>query len=136
MYIVPIAWLYVAFMMAVAEATSTQGTLLGAFFTFVLYGLMPIGLLLYFMGTPGRRRQRLAREAEETEAYLAAQQTPAVQPAQAAPSEQEMQQAPDAPAAHGIPPAQPLEQNGPASKQTDAGHLPPGDLVAPVRKEP
>jgi hypothetical protein len=108
MYIVPIAWLYVAFMMAVAEATSTQGTLLGAFFTFVLYGLMPIGLLLYFMGTPGRRRQRLAREAEETEAYLAAQQTPAVQPAQAAPSEQEMQQAPDAPAAHGIPPAQPL----------------------------
>ena len=46
MYIVPIAWLYVALMMAVAEATSSQGTVLGAFFTFVLYGLMPIGLLL------------------------------------------------------------------------------------------
>ena len=136
MYIVPIAWLYVAFMMAVAEATSSQGTVLGAFLTFVLYGLMPIGLLLYFMGTPGRRRQRLAREAEETEAYLAAQQTPAVQPTQAAPSEHEMQQAPDAQAALGIAPAQPIEQNGPASKQANAGHLPPGDLVPPVRKEP
>ena len=136
MYIVPIAWLYVAFMMAVAEATSTQGTVLGAFFTFVLYGLMPISLLLYFMGTPGRRRKRLAREAEETEAYLAAQQTPAVQPTQAAPSEHEMQRAPDAQAALGIPPAQPIEQNGPASQQANAGHLPPGDLVPPVRKEP
>ena len=136
MYIVPLAWLYVALMMAVAEATSTQGTVLGAFFTFVLYGLMPIGLLLYFMGTPGRRRKRLAREAEETEAYLAAQQTPAVQPAQAAPSEQEMQQAPDAPAALGIQPAQPIEQNGPASQQANTGDLAPGDLVAPVRKEP
>jgi len=29
MYIVPIAWLYVALMMAAAEATSSQGTLLG-----------------------------------------------------------------------------------------------------------
>jgi hypothetical protein len=135
MYIVPIAWLYVAFMMAVAEATSTQGTLLGAFFTFVLYGLMPIGLLLYFMGTPGRRRKRLAREAEETEAYLAAQQTPALEPTQAALSEQEMQQAPEAQAALSIPPAQPIEQNGPASMQANGGHLPPGDPVAPVRKE-
>ena len=61
MYIVPIAWLYVALMMAVAEATSSQGTLLGAFFTFVFYGLMPIGLVLYFMGTPARRRRSQCR---------------------------------------------------------------------------
>ena len=106
MYLVPIAWLYVALMMAVAEATSTQGTVLGAFFTFVLYGLMPIGLLLYFMGTPGRRRQRQAREAEETQAYLAAQA------------------------------AQPQVLESPASGQANTGNLPPGDLVAPVRKEP
>ena len=127
MYIVPIAWLYVAFMMAVAEATSTQGTVLGAFFTFVLYGLMPIGLLLYFMGTPGRRRKRLAREAEETEAYLAAQAVQPTEPTQ------------PAQAAQGIEAVQAAQLPGldsPASQQANAGHLPPGDLVPPVRKEP
>ena len=56
MYIVPFVWLYVAFMMAVAEATSPIGTLLGAGITFVLYGLLPVGLILYFMGSPARRR--------------------------------------------------------------------------------
>lgn len=57
MYIVPIAWLYVAVMMAVAEATSSTGTLLGALITFAMYGLGPIALVLYVMGTPARRRQ-------------------------------------------------------------------------------
>ena len=35
MYIIPIAWIYVALMMAVAEATSSNGSLLGALMTFV-----------------------------------------------------------------------------------------------------
>ena len=65
MYIVPIAWLYVAVMMAVAEATSSTGTLMGALITFVLYGLGPIALVLYVMGTPARRRAIKAREAAE-----------------------------------------------------------------------
>jgi mannose/fructose/N-acetylgalactosamine-specific phosphotransferase system component IID len=65
MYIVPIAWLYVSLMMAVAEATNTNGTVLGAIVTFVLYGLLPIGLILYFMGSKGRRRAIKAREAAE-----------------------------------------------------------------------
>ena len=133
MYIVPIAWLYVAFMMAVAEATSTQGTVLGAFFTFVLYGLMPIGLLLYFMGTPGRRRKRLAREAEETEAYLAAQATNLAQAVQPTEPAQLIQPA------QGIEAVQAAQLPGldsPASQQANTGDLPPGDLVAPVRKEP
>lgn len=65
MYLIPIAWLYVTLMMAVAEATNSNGTLLGALVTFVLYGLLPIGLLLYFMGTPARKRARLAAEAQE-----------------------------------------------------------------------
>ena len=65
MYIVPIAWLYVSLMMAVAEATNTNGTVLGALMTFVLYGLLPIGLILYFMGSKGRRRAIKAREAAE-----------------------------------------------------------------------
>jgi len=68
MYLIPIAWLYVTLMMAVAEATNTNGTVLGALVTFVLYGLLPIGLLLYFMGTPARKRARLAAEAQEDRA--------------------------------------------------------------------
>ena len=65
MYIVPIAWLYVTVMMAVAEANSPTGTLLGAFITFVMYGLLPIGIVLYIMGTPARKRAIRAREAAE-----------------------------------------------------------------------
>ena len=65
MYIVPIAWLYVTVMMAVAEANSPSGTLLGAFITFLLYGAGPIALVMYVMGTPSRRRAIKAREAAE-----------------------------------------------------------------------
>ena len=74
MYIVPIAWLYVAVMMSVAEATSSNGTVLGAVITFVLYGVLPIGLVMYFMGTPARKRALRAKEAQERAAYLAQRQ--------------------------------------------------------------
>jgi hypothetical protein len=63
MYLVAIAWSYVALMMAAAEVLSPQGTLLGAFITLLLYGVLPLGLLLYILGTPGRRRRRRAAEA-------------------------------------------------------------------------
>ena len=73
MYIIPIAWMFVVVLMTIAEATSTQGTLLGAFFTFVLYGLLPLSIVMYVLGTPGRRRARRAAEAAEaTEAAQAA----------------------------------------------------------------
>ena len=65
MYLVAIAWFYVALLMAAAEATSSQGSLLGACITFVLYGLLPIGIVLYVMNTPHRRRALRKREAEE-----------------------------------------------------------------------
>ena len=65
MYLVVIAWLYVALMMAVAEATSPIGTVVGAFFTFVLYGMAPVALVVYLMRNPARRRARKAREAAE-----------------------------------------------------------------------
>ncbi len=68
MYIVAIGWIYVVLMMAVAEATSSQGTVLGAVFTFILYGLLPLGIVLYLMGTPGRRKARKAAEAAEAAA--------------------------------------------------------------------
>ena len=73
MYIIPIAWLYVALMMAFAEATNSNGTILGALITFVLYGLLPIGLMLYFMGTPARKRALREREATERAQYLSQQ---------------------------------------------------------------
>jgi len=86
MYLIPIAWIYVTLMMAVAEATNTDGTLLGALFTFLLYGLLPVGLVLYFMATPARRRARDAAQAREDQASaqaaaaLAAEQAPSGEP--------------------------------------------------------
>ncbi|WP_210546236.1 hypothetical protein [Rhodoferax sp. PAMC 29310] len=65
MYIVPIAWLYVALMMAVAEATNTNGTVLGAIITFLLYGLGPVALVVYLMRSPARRTAIKAKEAAE-----------------------------------------------------------------------
>lgn len=62
MYLVAIAWAYVALMMAAAEALSPQGTVFGALVTLMLYGVLPLGLLMYILGTPGRKRRR--REAE------------------------------------------------------------------------
>lgn len=62
MYLIAIAWAYVVLMMAAAEALSPQGTLFGALITLLLYGVLPLGLLLYILGTPGRKRRRRAAE--------------------------------------------------------------------------
>ncbi len=71
MYLVAIAWMYVVLMMTVAEAMSPQGTVIGAVITFLLYGVLPLALLLYILGTPGRRRARLLAEAAEAEGLAA-----------------------------------------------------------------
>ena len=63
MYLVAIAWIYVVLMMAVAEAVSSQGTVLGAVITFVLYGVLPLSVVLYIMGAPARKRARRAAAA-------------------------------------------------------------------------
>jgi hypothetical protein len=72
MYLIAIAWIYVVLMMAVAEAMSPTGGLLGAVVTFVLYGLLPVALLMYILGAPRRGRLRKAAEAEELAALRAA----------------------------------------------------------------
>ena len=69
MYLVAIAWLYVVVLMAFAEGTATGGSWLGAFFTFLLYGALPLGISLYLLGTPARRRAR--RRAELASALAA-----------------------------------------------------------------
>ena len=63
MYLVAIAWIYVVLMMAVAEATSINGSLLGALFTFALYGVLPLGIVMYLLRAPARKRARRAAEA-------------------------------------------------------------------------
>lgn len=73
MYLIVIAWLYVTLMMAVAEAASPQGSILGALITLVMYGLLPIGLLVYILGTPARKRKLKAQREAEQRAYDAAQ---------------------------------------------------------------
>jgi hypothetical protein len=75
MYLVLIAWFYVALMMTVAEATSPIGTVLGAFFTFILYGLLPMGIVGYVMGTPARRKARRAAEQNALDASSTAPNT-------------------------------------------------------------
>ncbi len=63
MHLVAIAWMYVVVAMSIAEALSPAGTLLGAAFTFLLYGALPLSIVLYLLGTPGRRRRRAAAAA-------------------------------------------------------------------------
>ncbi|MBQ0931444.1 hypothetical protein KAK07_16635 [Ideonella sp. 4Y16] len=63
MHIVAIAWGFVVVMMAAAEATAPRGSLLGALFILLGYGVLPLWILLYILGTPLRRRARQAAEA-------------------------------------------------------------------------
>ena len=81
--LIAIGWLYVALLMAVAEASSPVGSVLGALFTFLFYGVGPVALLLYILATPARKRRRRQREAEELLAWQQAQaaaQQPSGQP--------------------------------------------------------
>lgn len=71
MYLIAIGWLYVALMMAIAEATNTNGSILGAVITFGLYGVGPAALLMYILGTPARKRRRKAQELAEAQAQAA-----------------------------------------------------------------
>lgn len=64
MYIVAIAWIYVALLMAVAEAFHPTGSIVGAIFTFLLYGVGPVALVTYILGSGDRRRTSRAREQQ------------------------------------------------------------------------
>ena len=107
MYLVVIAWLYVTLMMAVAEATNTTGSILGAIITFVLYGLLPMALVVYLMSTPARRKALKARQAQEN-------------------AEHSLRQV--------VSPSPPSRVDPDAGGEAPAAAQ--GDLVTPVRKEP
>lgn len=80
MYLVAIAWMYVALMMAVAEATNSNGTVVGAVVTFVLYGVVPVSIVMYLLATPARNKARKARERAEWVAQQNAMAATAGQP--------------------------------------------------------
>ena len=71
MHLVALAWIYVVLMMALAETLSPNGSVLGAVITFVLYGVLPLSIVLYILGAPMRRsarRRALARESRASAA--------------------------------------------------------------------
>ncbi|HEY2929263.1 MAG TPA: hypothetical protein VGJ65_20610 [Albitalea sp.] len=109
MYLVAIAWMYVVLMMAVAEAMHPDGSVLGAIFTFLLYGALPLSIVMYLLFTPARRRKRRAAEADSTPSTSSA--SPSTSSGQAGASTS-------------------------SAAQPDGGDHAPGDAVAPERKEP
>ncbi|SNS75925.1 hypothetical protein SAMN06265795_10675 [Noviherbaspirillum humi] len=74
MYIIAIAWIYVVFMMAITEHSVIAGIM-----TFLLYGVFPLSIILYIMGTP--RRKRMKAEREKMQAAADAQRQAAADPA-------------------------------------------------------
>jgi Kef-type K+ transport system membrane component KefB len=65
MHLVALAWIYVVLMMAVVEALAPGGSVLGAVITFLLYGVLPLSIVLYLMGTPMRRSVRRRAQAQQ-----------------------------------------------------------------------
>jgi mannose/fructose/N-acetylgalactosamine-specific phosphotransferase system component IID len=70
MWIIAIAWMFVAVLMAIAEAVSPVGSVLGAIITLLFYGVFPCALLMYILTSGQRRRARQA--AEQRAAALSA----------------------------------------------------------------
>lgn len=71
-----IAWLYVVVLMALAEGTAPGGSWLGAAITFALYGALPLGITLYLLATPMRRRARRRAELASRDADAASSPDP------------------------------------------------------------
>ncbi|MDX9700137.1 MAG: hypothetical protein RBT55_11220 [Rhodocyclaceae bacterium] len=62
MYLIAIAWLYVAILAAASETSAV-----GAVLTLIFYGIAPLALFLWLFGTPARRRVQQLRERESNE---------------------------------------------------------------------
>lgn len=68
MYIVAIAWIYVVLMMSITEHSVVAGIM-----TFLMYGVLPLTIILYLMRTPHRKRQRQATEQLQNQANQVAE---------------------------------------------------------------
>ncbi len=60
MLIIIIAWLYVVILMSMTEDTVIAGVM-----TFLLYGVLPLSVVVYLLNTPARRARRKAAQAQE-----------------------------------------------------------------------
>lgn len=60
MHIVAIAWIYVAFMMAITETSAVAAVM-----TFLLYGLLPVSILVYLTGGARRKRRRQMKALQQ-----------------------------------------------------------------------
>ncbi len=65
MYIIAIAWIYVVFMMSITETSAIAGIM-----TFLLYGVLPVSIIVYVMGTGQRKRKRRAQEMQRREEMM------------------------------------------------------------------
>ena len=63
MYIVVIGWIYVVLMMAITEDSVVAGIM-----TFLMYGVLPLAIILYLTGGRQRRRNRalLKKQSENS----------------------------------------------------------------------
>ena len=87
MILVALAWIYVVLMVAVVEASGSNGSFLGAVVTVALYGVLPMSIVLYLMLSPARRRAR--RHAESTGADESPELADAAESAQVHPISQD-----------------------------------------------
>lgn len=94
LYIVAIAWMYVVILMSLTETSFVAGAA-----TFIFYGVLPLSVLLYLLGTPMRWRAQRVKAQQELAELRAQQASPeaALDPATARPDG--AQDAPVAPAA-------------------------------------
>jgi len=60
LYLIAIAWVYVVLMMSLAESSLIAGIM-----TFIFYCIIPLGLVLYILSSPARKRQRKLDEAAQ-----------------------------------------------------------------------
>lgn len=68
MLIVAVAWIYVVGLMALTEPTVVAGLM-----TFLLYCVLPLGILFYLTGSRGRKTRRDAADRAAHQARQAAQ---------------------------------------------------------------
>ncbi|MBC3830487.1 hypothetical protein H8K33_03105 [Undibacterium amnicola] len=57
LYLIAIAWIYVVLLMSLAESSLIAGIM-----TFIFYCIIPLGLVLYILSSPARKRQIRAKE--------------------------------------------------------------------------
>jgi hypothetical protein len=62
-HIVAAGWIFVVLTMVLAEAFGPGGSVLGALVTLLLYGALPLAVVLYIGGARARARRRRAQQA-------------------------------------------------------------------------